>query len=138
MVKKCVPDHNLHHPQFNCPWPLSGNQFSVCWLKLLPPYWEEACAQQQDVYRLGWWLIILNLEWSSSCFLYKQVLMDPSLWFQIGHLPFLPSSNLQRDVLSGRHLDIGFEDILNTPEFCEVAGQPHAVVERSLGLLWNS
>ncbi|KAI8440305.1 hypothetical protein MSG28_001654 [Choristoneura fumiferana] len=54
---------------------------------------------------------------------------------KIGHLPFLPSSNLQHDVLTGRHLDIGFEDILNTPEFCEVAGQPHAVVERSLGLL---
>lgn len=55
---------------------------------------------------------------------------------QVGHLPFLQRSNFQSDVLSGRHLDIGFEDILNTPELCEVAGQPHAVVERSLGILW--
>ncbi|KOB65436.1 Proteasome maturation protein, partial [Operophtera brumata] len=44
-------------------------------------------------------------------------------------------SERNHDVLSGRHLDIGFEDILNTPELCEVAGRPHAVVERSLGLL---
>lgn len=55
--------------------------------------------------------------------------------FQVGHLPFLQRSNFQHDVLTGKHLDIGFEDILNTPEMCEVAGQPHAVVERSLGIL---
>ncbi|XP_063380367.1 proteasome maturation protein [Cydia fagiglandana] len=54
---------------------------------------------------------------------------------KVGRLPFLPSSNLQRDVLTGRDIEIGFEDILNTPDLCEVAGQPHAVVERSLGLL---
>ncbi|XP_013134654.1 PREDICTED: proteasome maturation protein [Papilio polytes] len=30
---------------------------------------------------------------------------------------------------------IGFEDILNLPDMCEAAAQPHAVVERSLGLL---
>ncbi|CAG5055930.1 unnamed protein product [Parnassius apollo] len=54
---------------------------------------------------------------------------------KIGRLPFLPSSNLQHDVITGRYLDIGFEDILNTPDLCEIAGQPHAVVERSLGLL---
>ncbi|XP_014355560.2 proteasome maturation protein [Papilio machaon] len=54
---------------------------------------------------------------------------------KIGRLPFLPSSNLQHEVLTGRDLDIGFEDILNTPDMCETAGQPHAIVERSLGLL---
>ncbi|CAG9792032.1 unnamed protein product [Diatraea saccharalis] len=54
---------------------------------------------------------------------------------KVGRLPFLPSSNLQREVLNGRYLDIGFEDILNTPDLCEVAGQPHAMVERSLGIL---
>ncbi|KPJ01936.1 Proteasome maturation protein [Papilio xuthus] len=53
----------------------------------------------------------------------------------IGRLPFLPSSNLQHEVLTGRDLDIGFEDILNIPDMCETAGQPHAVVERTLGLL---
>lgn len=30
---------------------------------------------------------------------------------------------------------IRFEDILNTPEFREQMGQPHAVVEKSLGIL---
>ncbi|VVD04183.1 unnamed protein product [Leptidea sinapis] len=54
---------------------------------------------------------------------------------KIGCLPFLPSSNLQHDVLTGRYLDIGFEDILNTPELREVSPQPNSSVERSLGIL---
>ncbi|XP_014211563.1 proteasome maturation protein [Copidosoma floridanum] len=54
---------------------------------------------------------------------------------KIGRLPFLPSSNLMRDVILGRDEDIGFEDILNTSEFREQMGQPHAVVEKSLGIL---
>nr|CAI5844106.1 unnamed protein product [Callosobruchus analis] len=54
---------------------------------------------------------------------------------KIGRLPFLPSSNIMLDTLTGRDLEIGPEDIFNTPEFIEVSGQPHAVVERSLGLL---
>ncbi|XP_023029735.1 proteasome maturation protein [Leptinotarsa decemlineata] len=54
---------------------------------------------------------------------------------RIGRLPFMPSSNVMHDALTGRDLDIGPEDIFNTPEFLEVSGQPHAVVERSLGLL---
>ncbi|XP_026765069.1 proteasome maturation protein [Galleria mellonella] len=61
--------------------------------------------------------------------------MEKKFASKVGRLPFLPSSNLQHDVLTGRYLDIGFEDILNTRDLCEVAGQPHAVVERSLGLL---
>ncbi|CAG4940978.1 unnamed protein product [Colias eurytheme] len=61
--------------------------------------------------------------------------MEKKFSSKVGRLPFLPSSNFQQNVLTGRYLDIGFEDILNTPEMCEVAGQPHAVVERSLGLL---
>lgn len=54
---------------------------------------------------------------------------------KIGHLPFLPSSNVMMDALTGKDLGIGPEDVFNTSEFCEIAGQPHAVVERSLGLL---
>ncbi|XP_066593133.1 proteasome maturation protein [Prorops nasuta] len=53
----------------------------------------------------------------------------------IGRLPFLPSSNFQKDVLLARDEDIGFEDIFNTVEFREQMGQPHAVVEKSLGIL---
>jgi len=54
---------------------------------------------------------------------------------KIGRLPFLPSSTVMRDVLLGKDQDIGFEDIFNTPEFREQMGQPHAVVENSLGIL---
>ncbi|CAH2092056.1 unnamed protein product [Euphydryas editha] len=61
--------------------------------------------------------------------------MERKFASKVGRLPFMPSSNLQHDVFTGRYLDIGFEDILNTSEFCEVSGQPHAVVERSLGIL---
>lgn len=54
---------------------------------------------------------------------------------KIGHLPFLQSSNMMLDVLTGKDIDIGPEDIFNTSEFREVSGQPHAVVEKSLGIL---
>ncbi|KAI4462517.1 proteasome maturation protein ump1 [Holotrichia oblita] len=54
---------------------------------------------------------------------------------KIGHLPFLPSSNLMLDVITGRDIDIGPEDVFNTSEFRETAGQPHAITEKSLGIL---
>lgn len=54
---------------------------------------------------------------------------------QVGHLPFLHSSNVMKDSLTGRDLEIGPEDVFNTAEFQEIVGQPHAVCERSLGLL---
>ncbi|XP_012279611.1 proteasome maturation protein [Orussus abietinus] len=54
---------------------------------------------------------------------------------QIGRLPFLPSSGVMRDVILGRDEQIGFEDILNTAEFREQMCQPHAVMEKNLGIL---
>ncbi|XP_022900006.1 proteasome maturation protein [Onthophagus taurus] len=54
---------------------------------------------------------------------------------KIGHLPFLPSSNIMLDVLTGNDIEIGPQDIFGTPEFREIVGQPHAVVEKSLGIL---
>ncbi|KAJ8969841.1 hypothetical protein NQ317_018942 [Molorchus minor] len=54
---------------------------------------------------------------------------------KIGRLPFLSSSNVMLDALTGRDLEIGPEDLFDTPEFIEAAGHPHAVVERSLGIL---
>ena len=54
---------------------------------------------------------------------------------KVGRLPFLPSSNLMADVLLGRDDQISFEDFLNPVEFREEAGQPHAIVEKSLGIL---
>ncbi|KAJ8868385.1 hypothetical protein PR048_029901 [Dryococelus australis] len=54
---------------------------------------------------------------------------------KVGHLPFLPSSGLMRDVLMGRDEEIGFEDILSIPEFNENLCKPHAMVEKHLGIL---
>ena len=54
---------------------------------------------------------------------------------KIGRLPFLQSSCMMKDVLLGRDEEIGFEDILNTSEFREQMGQPHAVMEKSFGIL---
>ncbi|ALC38719.1 Pomp [Drosophila busckii] len=53
---------------------------------------------------------------------------------QIGRLPFLQSSNIMEDVLTGRCDEIAFEDFLNMPEFNENMRQPHAVVEKSMGI----
>lgn len=73
---------------------------------------------------------------------------------QIGRLPFLQSrwgvfdtfifcinadlnshsSNIMEDVLLGRDEMIGFSDFLNVPENNEYMRQPHAVVEKALGI----
>ncbi|KAK4886576.1 hypothetical protein RN001_002847 [Aquatica leii] len=39
---------------------------------------------------------------------------------QIGRLPFLSSSNVMHDSLTGRDLEIGPEDVFNTAEFREI------------------
>lgn len=54
---------------------------------------------------------------------------------KVGRLPFLASSNVMYDSLTGKDWDIGPEDRFNTSEFWEVSGQPHAVVEKSLNIL---
>lgn len=64
-----------------------------------------------------------------------RITMELKATEKIGRLPFLPSSNVMRDVLLGQDQDIRFEDIFNTPEFREQMGQPHAVVENQLGIL---
>ncbi|XP_058060102.1 proteasome maturation protein [Anopheles bellator] len=53
---------------------------------------------------------------------------------KVGHLPFLPSTNLARDVLTGRDEMIEFSDIYNTEEHQEIMRQPHAVMEKTLGI----
>lgn len=54
---------------------------------------------------------------------------------KVGRLPFLQSSNLMADVLLGRDDQLSFEDFLSPVEFREEGGQPHAIVEKSLGIL---
>ncbi|KAL1506674.1 hypothetical protein ABEB36_005997 [Hypothenemus hampei] len=53
---------------------------------------------------------------------------------KIGHLPIIKSSNIMLESLTGNDLEITPEDVFNTGEFLEVAGQPHAVLEKSLGI----
>ncbi|ETN62545.1 proteasome maturation protein [Anopheles darlingi] len=53
---------------------------------------------------------------------------------KVGHLPFLPSTNIARDVLTGRDEMIEFSDIFNTPDHQEIIRQPHAVMEKVLGI----
>ncbi|XP_055390032.1 proteasome maturation protein [Condylostylus longicornis] len=53
---------------------------------------------------------------------------------KIGRLPFLPSSNVMLDVLTGRDEIIDFSDYLGTEDTFEDLRQPHAVVEKHLGV----
>ncbi|XP_071786663.1 proteasome maturation protein-like [Asterias amurensis] len=54
---------------------------------------------------------------------------------QIQRAPCLMSSNASLDTLLGRDESIGFEDFLNAPGDAEVMGNPHALMEKRLGLL---
>merc|ERR1712193_94794 len=54
---------------------------------------------------------------------------------QMSRLPCLQSSNLLQDSLTGKLDCIEFDDVLNVPADAEVVGQPHALMERKLGLL---
>ncbi|XP_044143998.1 proteasome maturation protein [Bufo gargarizans] len=54
---------------------------------------------------------------------------------QVQRLPFLQSSNIALDTLSGNDECISFEDILSDPSECEMMGEPHMMVEHKLGLL---
>lgn len=53
---------------------------------------------------------------------------------KVGRLPFLPSSNISRDVLLGLDESISPSDVFGTSEFSEQMYQPHAVVEKKLGI----
>ncbi|XP_063707777.1 proteasome maturation protein [Culicoides brevitarsis] len=63
-----------------------------------------------------------------------KITMELKAVAKTGHLPFLPSSNVHRDVLMGNDEVIQFSDFLNTYEFSEFTRQPHAVVEKQLGI----
>ena len=54
---------------------------------------------------------------------------------KVGRLPFLPSSNVSRDVLLGLDETIQASDVFGTPEFSETISQPHAVMEKKLGIM---
>jgi proteasome maturation protein len=62
-------------------------------------------------------------------------MMELNATSKVGRLPFLPSSNLSRNVLLGNDEMITPFDIYGTPEFSENMAQPHAVMEKRLGIL---
>nr|XP_018915202.1 PREDICTED: proteasome maturation protein [Bemisia tabaci] len=61
--------------------------------------------------------------------------MELKAFENVGRLPFLPSSNLHREVLRGEDDRIDFTDILHPPEMSERMAMPHAVMEHKLGIL---
>jgi len=61
--------------------------------------------------------------------------MERKITMKSGHLPFLPRSNASYDALTGRDELITFEDFLGHAHEPERMGQPHAMVEKKLGLL---
>lgn len=64
-----------------------------------------------------------------------RIAMELKAFKNVGRLPFLPSSNLSRDVILGLDESIDFCDILNPPEVHEKLFRPHIVMERKLNLL---
>ncbi|EFA01520.2 proteasome maturation protein [Tribolium castaneum] len=64
-----------------------------------------------------------------------RIAMEQKAVKKVGHLPFLPSHNVLHESLTGRDIEMDSTDVFNTPEFVEIAGLPHAVVEKSLGIL---
>lgn len=64
-----------------------------------------------------------------------RIAMEMNSAKKIGRLPFLPSSNIMMDVLTGKDIEMGPQDIFNLSDNYEYFGQPHAVVEKSLGIL---
>lgn len=53
---------------------------------------------------------------------------------KMGRLPILRSSNASYDSLTGRDLMMDFTDFLGQPEHSELMRQPHALMEKQLGL----
>lgn len=64
-----------------------------------------------------------------------RLMMERDAASHVSRLPFLPSSNLMTDVLTGRDEDIGPADLFNDASQPEVMGPAHLVVERSLNLM---
>ncbi|XP_015781527.1 proteasome maturation protein [Tetranychus urticae] len=65
-----------------------------------------------------------------------KLMMERKAASQVGHLPFLSSSNAMLETLKGQDMNFGPEDMYN--EFLsdkELMGTPHLVMERHLNIL---
>ncbi|CAN0270084.1 unnamed protein product [Lampetra planeri] len=54
---------------------------------------------------------------------------------QVQRLPCLQSSRVALDTIRGFDDYLGFEHVLNDPEYAEAMGEPHVMMEKQLGLL---
>ena len=63
-----------------------------------------------------------------------RIMMELRSLNNVGRLPFLPSSNLSRDIILGRDDHIDFDDILNPPNMYENLVRPYDAMERKLKL----
>ena len=62
-------------------------------------------------------------------------MMELNAVSKVGRLPFLKSSNVARDALLGLDEMITPSDVFGTAEFSENMYQPHAVMEKRMGIL---
>lgn len=64
-----------------------------------------------------------------------RIMMEMKAYKQVGRLPFLPSSRVHLDVITGRDETIDFNDFLGTEEFTESLCAPQAVAEKKLNFI---
>lgn len=61
-----------------------------------------------------------------------RIMMEMKAYKQVGRLPFLPSSRVHLDVITGRDETIDFADFLGAEEFSERLCHPQVFAEKKL------
>lgn len=64
-----------------------------------------------------------------------RIMMEMQAYKRVGRLPFLPSSRVHLDVISGRDETIDFSDFLGADEHNESLCAPQAVAEKKLNFI---
>lgn len=64
-----------------------------------------------------------------------KIMMEMQAFKQVGRLPFLPSSRVHLDVITGRDETIDFNDFLGAEEFSERLCQPQVMAEKKLNFM---
>lgn len=64
-----------------------------------------------------------------------KIMMEMQAYKKVGRLPFLPSSRVHLDVITGRDETIGFGDFLGSEEFSERLIQPNVLAEKKLNFI---
>lgn len=64
-----------------------------------------------------------------------RIMMEIQAFKHVGRLPFLPSSRVHLDVITGRDETIDFADFLGSEEYTETLCAPQAVAEKKLNFM---